>query len=362
MEGFVGKALLVFLVLSVSLFPAGIIDGLRSGKIVLSSPIPATVNLLDFGADPTGVNDSSAGIQRWVDYCRMNNKLAYAPAGIYLHKSPINWGAWEGISVTGDGPGSAGVAGTIAQTRFLASFSTAQVAHDFSGSSYGKIANIAFDYDTGATQPTALILNARGSGGYASDIVWENCNWASGSICGALNHMAEVLTWRDCRGHAGGVPSLVITTDGDAWGVTSPFGYTFTDVFSCTVFRFFGGDFTGDNVSNIVFDYTGTDYAEAVIVHGTYFAISGSNAAAMEFNGVWANVHIVGVRVENDSASGSNDYFLTSKASMSGTIEGSYFQLSGSTAGATTMDINIANLSITNQINSTNTTTIFTGP
>ena len=47
----------------------------------------APVNVLDFGADPTGITDSRAAIQAAIDYGVANNRSIYLPGGTYLINS-----------------------------------------------------------------------------------------------------------------------------------------------------------------------------------------------------------------------------------------------------------------------------------
>ncbi|MDG9415044.1 hypothetical protein OLF88_11340, partial [Streptococcus pneumoniae] len=93
-----------------------------------------------------------------------------------------------------------------------------------------------------------------------SDLTFRDLNWRSGSVAGFAGQMAEVLTFDNCRGLARGVPALILSTDlGGRWDVHSPFGFPYmTDVKTQTVFRFFGGEFAGDNSSLIIFDAPGT--------------------------------------------------------------------------------------------------------
>jgi hypothetical protein len=50
----------------------------------------APVNILDYGADPTGVADSTTAIQNALDFCRANRAQAVAPVGNYRISSTIN--------------------------------------------------------------------------------------------------------------------------------------------------------------------------------------------------------------------------------------------------------------------------------
>jgi hypothetical protein len=95
------------------------------------------------------------------------------------------------------------------------------------------------------------VLNGRTSdGGYGSDIVWTDCDFDNhGGAATFVNHMGEVLTWRDCRFHSSGPhPGLLITWRAGHWNVSAPSGRNLTTGVSVTVFRLFGGELTGDYV------------------------------------------------------------------------------------------------------------------
>jgi hypothetical protein len=95
------------------------------------------------------------------------------------------------------------------------------------------------------------VLNGRTSdGGYGSDIVWTDCDFDNhGGAATFVNHMGEVLTWRDCRFHSSGPhPGLLITWRAGHWNVSAPSGRNLTTGVSVTVYRLFGGELTGDFV------------------------------------------------------------------------------------------------------------------
>jgi hypothetical protein len=71
----------------------------------------APVNALDYGADPTGVADSTAAIQAAIDVCAGNSlhKTVILPAGNYLISSTVE--VKEGVAVIGEGNSTAFSAG-----------------------------------------------------------------------------------------------------------------------------------------------------------------------------------------------------------------------------------------------------------
>jgi hypothetical protein len=63
-------------------------------------------NLLDYGADPTGVADSTAAIQAWMDALYANNASGFAPQGTYLTSgNTINYTASKKFSIRGTAKG-----------------------------------------------------------------------------------------------------------------------------------------------------------------------------------------------------------------------------------------------------------------
>ncbi len=49
----------------------------------LNARFSDNLNLLDFGADPTGASDSTTAVQNWLNATTTHNKAGYAPAGTY---------------------------------------------------------------------------------------------------------------------------------------------------------------------------------------------------------------------------------------------------------------------------------------
>ena len=82
-------------------------------KVSYSMISGAFVNVLDYGADPTGVASSVAAFQAAVAYCQANNNTLYLPAGTYLIDSPVNLEASPlyNFSMVGAGDGHTGFTG-----------------------------------------------------------------------------------------------------------------------------------------------------------------------------------------------------------------------------------------------------------
>jgi hypothetical protein len=174
--------------------------------------------------------------------------------------------------------------------------------HDFTGVAYGSVEGIAF---LGGSAMAQVLLGRTATGnGYGSDVVFRNCNFAPPSRMGAMafvNHMGEVITWRDCRFLGNGAPALLITWRAPFWNVSAPSGRPLATSVSLTVFRIDGGDFTGDNCGLLSLDTEGQPNAGCALhVAGSYFANTGDIMSAIEVRGTWRNVVVEGSRLEDD--------------------------------------------------------------
>ena len=68
----------------------------------LANRFADVVNVLDYGADPTGVNDSTDAIQNAINQAEIaNGKTVYFPAGVYIVSATIN--ITNSVHLTGDG-------------------------------------------------------------------------------------------------------------------------------------------------------------------------------------------------------------------------------------------------------------------
>jgi hypothetical protein len=266
----------------------------------------------DFGAKGDGTDDYKS-IQAAIDYARTHKNGVFFPPGDYMVSEPLNFGFWRGILVKGGEPGDAGISGGTATVTIAAYLvKPAGACHEFSGSGYGSVSGIYF---TG-TNCKVMILNARTSNcgrplpgvvcdNYGSDLVFSSCNFNGAPVAAFANHMGEVLTWRDCRFHSsGGSTGLLLTWRlGSApYNIKPPSGATLTTGITLTVFRIFGGEFTGDNSALITLDMEDTpthQFGTTVTISGTYFAGAGVHMAAVQVRGKWHNVHMTGNRFED---------------------------------------------------------------
>lgn len=271
----------------------------------------SAVNVRWFGAAGDGTQDDAESIQRAISCARDAKRGLYFPRGNYRVEQPLDFTEWQGINVSGDGPGNVGIAGGTAVSQVVFT-GVKVVGADFSGSSYGKISGIAFAHDS--VRPKATVLLARTETGYGSDLCFEDCNFASGEVTAVYCHSAEVITFSGCRFHCGGTPGFLVTGMTD-YGVTSPFS-KLCDGISLTQWTILGGEFTSDNAPCILLDgrkYSLGDFS----AHGTYFAISGSNASAFKVMGPCANITFIGHRCEVTQA-GSNYGFGWIDGSVNG--------------------------------------------
>lgn len=63
----------------------------------------APVNIVDYGADPSGIADSAAAIQAAVDAAAVSKKSVFFPAGVYIVNSTINSSGTSPLLIYGEG-------------------------------------------------------------------------------------------------------------------------------------------------------------------------------------------------------------------------------------------------------------------
>ena len=255
----------------------------------------------DFGAVGDGQADDRDALQGAIDAARSQNKTLRFPAGTYRITKYLDWGLWEGISVKGQLPGSAGIGKPTGVTKIFAD-NVEGTAHDFTASSYGIVQGIAFY----GSATGAMVLNGKTlPRGYGSDITYRDCNFGGGKRGSFVNHMGEVLTWDNCRFHGGrDAPGLLITWkagDRNSWNITAPSGRVLQTAVSVTVFRMIGGEATGDNGPLVVLDMEGAPHGGGDFIStGAYFSTSADHVSAVQVRGIWRNVVIDGSRDEED--------------------------------------------------------------
>jgi hypothetical protein len=267
----------------------------NAGRWVRTLDEQSPINVRWFGVWGDGTHDDRARIQKAIYAARDANRGLYIPKGEYVCDGPLDFTHWGGISIRGEDPGNAGIAGPLGISR-LVFRSVDSVGADFSGSSYGSIRGLAF-CAVGGVRPKATVLLARGEAGYGSDLTFTNCNFASGSVASIFCFSAEVISLIDCRVNCGGVGGFVATGMTD-YGVQSPFpNCAFSKGISLTQWTILGGEFTTGAAACIVFDGRNYSLADASI-HGTYFSCDGANSCAVRFRGRCENVTFSGHRCE----------------------------------------------------------------
>ena len=99
----------------------------------------------DFGAIGNYGVDDTLAIQKAINFCKKTQRGLFFPSGVYVVTAALDFGAWQGILVTGGVPGANGIAGSGATVQLQANLNTTQSAcFDFSGSAYGSVSGIAF--------------------------------------------------------------------------------------------------------------------------------------------------------------------------------------------------------------------------
>ena len=123
----------------------------------------APVNALDYGADPTGVADSTAAIQAAIDVCAGNaaSKTVILPAGNYIISSTVD--VKEGVAVIGEGNSTAFSAGQQGYPTRITKKSTMNATGVELTGFRAKLENIA-------------VLSQSGAGGTG---IWVKSNYCS---------------------------------------------------------------------------------------------------------------------------------------------------------------------------------------
>jgi len=163
----------------------------------------AVVNALDFGADPTGVADSTNAIQNAINSLATSGGVVRLPVGTYAVTSPIQMSS--GVSLIGDGyfGGSSATAQKEGTTTIIATH-TGNAILNLKGCVSCTISDLSLDTSTSTYPKTGMLLGrtSTASAGYhnisrvsvygyfsvaavysiaSEDNVWENLNiWLYG--------------------------------------------------------------------------------------------------------------------------------------------------------------------------------------
>ena len=285
----------------------GVLDGsTTSATHTQTTNATGLINVkTQFGAVGDGVTDDGPSLQAAIDHARLTRNGLYFPPGNFRVIEPLIFGFWRGILVRGGEPGDSGIAGGTATVILTADLAVgADACFDFTGAGYGTVEGLSFQ----GSRCKVMVLNARPSNCtrplpgvacdiYGSDITYSHCNFGHAPVAAFANHMGEVLTFRDCRFKAGGEsPGLLLSwrLQQPPYNIRPPSGAALTTGVTLTVFRVFGGEFTGDNSANVVLDMENATQSDGkiaggstVLISGSYFASMGGHMAAVQVRGRW---------------------------------------------------------------------------
>ena len=248
------------------------------GKWVRLNASDEPVNVRWFGAVGDGLTDDSAAIQSAANFAKSNNLSLYLPSGTYHCDLPLDFTKWTGLKLEGAGSGATQLIGN----------SISNVCFDFSGSSYGTISDISFAWTN--VKPKVTVLLARGDAGYGSDLVFNDCFFASGSVAGVYSFTAEVFTFNNCRFECDGGAGFY-NTGSDTDSVSSPFGYAFSTAISCTQWTFINSYFKVINGgTGIILNGLANSQAD-FSAHSCWFDVSGDNSCASYIYGNSCNIN-----------------------------------------------------------------------
>jgi hypothetical protein len=146
---------------------------------------------LDYGAVGDGTTDDTSSLQNFINYCVLNGREGFIPAGTYKITSRLNFSALPGWSIRGEHRGNTTIKQFTDNTAiFYLGSDTASYMHTW------KISNLAFDYAN--TQSAA--------------------NTSANPIL--FNTMAFEGDLRDCTFTKGSYAMRVASGVGCPWGVT----------------------------------------------------------------------------------------------------------------------------------------------
>lgn len=262
-------------------------------------------NVKYYGAKGDGVADDTLPIQTAIKAMNDSHGCLYFPPGNYRVTAPLNLALWTGVCMVGLESSPAGWNAQQNWVTVIKSSVSGAVAFDFSGSGPGSITGISFVCSSTAT---ACLLFARLQGsnpfyGYGSEITFERVNFAANLATRVLfiAHSAEVLMFKDCRFGFSRVPLFVLTDDATAnWGITSPFGYSFTTTNSLTNIHWVGGEMAACNTSYVVLDGRNTGGNADVSLRDVYLGMSvcAGTTAVIETRGTWSHIEAKSIRAE----------------------------------------------------------------
>jgi hypothetical protein len=277
-------------------------------------------NVLRYGADPTGTNDSSAAFTNAGQVAMVYGGEVYipAPSNYYLLQHNINWAQSPtqtyvgGFNVRMDGNPHSGLnspQGTIhAKHIDVAVF-------DLTGNNAVQFYDLCVTTDT-ATYPQTCFLSARNSSGASLKLRYQNCRvYGSFSVAVYYDYGSEddILIGCDFEnystntntGPAGEAPAVCVWTSHNISGLTSPNVTIATGAQSCLHHHVIGGDYAyqGDVVTSGAAIFYLEEISFLKIDHPWTAANNGGSIVYVDpTNGASSNISLVDIEVENGAA------------------------------------------------------------
>lgn len=121
-------------------------------KVTYSMISGSPANLMDFGAVGDGVTNDAAAFQAALDYCKLNNKELFCPAGEYLINTQVTVTNFNGVVIRGEG---------LSNTVFKRTASGNMLVLD--SCQRGGIYNCGFDGDGMATGDGVVVNSSLGT-------------------------------------------------------------------------------------------------------------------------------------------------------------------------------------------------------
>jgi parallel beta-helix repeat protein len=285
-------------------------------------PAPEWINVLNYGADPTGTTDSTTALQAAFD----SGQPVYIPAGRYLvctGGTPLAWRA--GLVVRGDYAGSYPGEDTITGVTYLsrAAGANCDVIQAPDTVNYGRMQDIAIDGNKNNNTAGYGFNIVDGAAGQTCNIVLDRCFihdnpysnvyvgynrdavWIRNGIYNYAGLDGVTVAGPDCHisgnivGHNGRGGVVLGTTASLQWGAaaTSPQSVDVAHVIRNDIYQNLVGVSVASGSSNCMIQNNGIDrqYNEGISVYSGYSnSITGnalhSNGAAA--NDTYGHIHV----------------------------------------------------------------------
>jgi hypothetical protein len=274
----------------------------RRGRMILSLPSVqeffdvAPLSVLMYGADPTGIADSTTAIQEAITLAKTTGQPVYIPAGTYLTTKSLN-GTFaaqssQPLRIFGDGLNNTTISGVLTEAFPIL---------DYTNNKRGSLKRLTIQ-STNASLDTGALLLAESGATLGSLITLSDCGLSTSSPsaqASVVNFCADQMNMVRCNVGAS-------TKYGMLWGhqnlagVSSKFESVAAEGGDVTYGSFIGSQFLG--AANAAFSFTGGDECSFT---DCYFGLTGTGGPSIfdfDNGGYTGALSMRGCRTENQSS------------------------------------------------------------